>query len=183
MGNFQGNNKFGGRENRGGFSGRNPGRPSMHRAVCDECGKECEVPFKPTGDKPIYCNDCFKNKKNDSSRRPGGGGDKKMYKAICDKCGKECEVPFNPTGDKPIYCNQCFGKVGRPQQAGGQFEIINSKLDKILEALSPSVTVKDSKKKKPVKKVAISKPKKVAKSKAKKVASPKKVTPKAKKKK
>lgn len=35
---------------------------TMHPAVCDECKKDCEVPFKPTSSKPIYCSDCFKKK-------------------------------------------------------------------------------------------------------------------------
>ncbi len=34
-------------------------KPSMHQAVCDECGQDCEVPFKPSGNKPIYCSRCF----------------------------------------------------------------------------------------------------------------------------
>jgi len=34
----------------------------MHDAICDECGKNCQVPFRPTGDKPIYCSDCFEKK-------------------------------------------------------------------------------------------------------------------------
>jgi CxxC-x17-CxxC domain-containing protein len=25
----------------------------MHKAVCAECGKDCEVPFKPSGDRPV----------------------------------------------------------------------------------------------------------------------------------
>ena len=33
----------------------------MHSAVCDKCGKDCKVPFKPSSDKPIYCSDCFEN--------------------------------------------------------------------------------------------------------------------------
>ena len=36
----------------------------MHKAVCSECKKECEVPFKPTEGKPVYCRDCF-SKNND----------------------------------------------------------------------------------------------------------------------
>jgi CxxC-x17-CxxC domain-containing protein len=35
----------------------------MHKAVCFECGKECEVPFKPTEGRPVYCRDCFAKKK------------------------------------------------------------------------------------------------------------------------
>ncbi|MDD5634823.1 MAG: DNA-directed RNA polymerase [Candidatus Omnitrophica bacterium] len=50
--------------NGGGFK-RDFGPREMHKAVCSECGKECEVPFKPSGDKPVYCKDCFsKRKKN-----------------------------------------------------------------------------------------------------------------------
>ena len=31
----------------------------MHKATCADCGKECEVPFKPDEDRPVYCRDCF----------------------------------------------------------------------------------------------------------------------------
>ena len=31
----------------------------MYPAVCANCGKECEVPFQPRGDRPVYCSDCF----------------------------------------------------------------------------------------------------------------------------
>ena len=40
---------------------RDDGRPQMHSVVCDKCGERCEVPFKPTGDKPVYCSDCFRS--------------------------------------------------------------------------------------------------------------------------
>lgn len=32
---------------------------TMSKAKCTSCGKECEVPFKPTPGKPVYCRDCF----------------------------------------------------------------------------------------------------------------------------
>ena len=28
-------------------------------AVCSNCGKKCQVPFRPDGKKPVYCKDCF----------------------------------------------------------------------------------------------------------------------------
>lgn len=31
----------------------------MFPAVCSACGKETTVPFQPTGDKPVYCRDCY----------------------------------------------------------------------------------------------------------------------------
>lgn len=35
----------------------------MYNVTCDGCGIETEVPFKPTGDKPVYCRTCFQNKR------------------------------------------------------------------------------------------------------------------------
>jgi CxxC-x17-CxxC domain-containing protein len=36
----------------------------MHEVVCAECGVHTQVPFKPRQDRPVYCRDCFTNKKN-----------------------------------------------------------------------------------------------------------------------
>lgn len=49
---------FGERRSSGGFGERR--RPEMHDVTCDKCGKECQVPFRPTGDKPVLCSDCFR---------------------------------------------------------------------------------------------------------------------------
>ncbi|HEU4753795.1 MAG TPA: zinc-ribbon domain containing protein [Armatimonadota bacterium] len=38
-------------------SGRSP--REMTEVVCAGCGVTTEVPFKPTGTKPVYCRDCF----------------------------------------------------------------------------------------------------------------------------
>ncbi len=35
----------------------------MHKVICSECKKECEVPFKPSGDRPVYCKECFSKRK------------------------------------------------------------------------------------------------------------------------
>lgn len=32
----------------------------MNKAVCADCGKNCEVPFKPTAGRPVYCRDCYR---------------------------------------------------------------------------------------------------------------------------
>jgi CxxC-x17-CxxC domain-containing protein len=32
----------------------------MHKAVCADCGKDCEVPFTPTEGRPVYCRDCYR---------------------------------------------------------------------------------------------------------------------------
>ncbi|HQP72109.1 MAG TPA: DNA-directed RNA polymerase [Methanoculleus sp.] len=48
------------RENRNVGGPRNFGGPrEMTKAICSDCGKECEVPFKPTEGRPVYCQDCL----------------------------------------------------------------------------------------------------------------------------
>ncbi|MFH1202071.1 MAG: CxxC-x17-CxxC domain-containing protein [Candidatus Omnitrophota bacterium] len=42
------------------------------QAICADCKKECEVPFKPSADRPVYCRECF-------SKRNEGGSFKGKY--------------------------------------------------------------------------------------------------------
>jgi CxxC-x17-CxxC domain-containing protein len=57
--------KMGFQRERGGGGGGFGDRPrEMHKAVCADCKRECEVPFKPSGDRPVYCKDCFAKRKN-----------------------------------------------------------------------------------------------------------------------
>jgi CxxC-x17-CxxC domain-containing protein len=51
----------------------------MHDAVCDDCGRDCQVPFRPSGDKPIYCSDCFE-KRGGNERSGDRGGDRPSNK-------------------------------------------------------------------------------------------------------
>jgi len=101
-----GNRSYGGDR---GFRG-DSGRTVMHKAICGECGRPCEVPFKPNSDRPVYCNSCFNKDENgnprpkkDSGKSFGGG---------------------NYTGGN------------KTDQFDEQFAILNAKLDEILEALT-----------------------------------------------
>ena len=38
---------------------KDSGDREMHKATCSECGKECEVPFKPAEGRPVFCKDCY----------------------------------------------------------------------------------------------------------------------------
>lgn len=42
---------------RGGLSGDT--RREMYPATCSACGQPTSLPFQPTGDKPVYCRECF----------------------------------------------------------------------------------------------------------------------------
>jgi CxxC-x17-CxxC domain-containing protein len=44
----------------------------MYSATCSNCGAEAQVPFQPSGDKPVYCSDCFQQR--GGGNRGGGYG-------------------------------------------------------------------------------------------------------------
>jgi len=46
----------GGGFNRGGGSYQ---QREMHDATCASCGVQTQVPFRPSGDRPVYCRDCY----------------------------------------------------------------------------------------------------------------------------
>ena len=117
-------NSSGGSRDRRDFSRRSfgdRGAPSMHDAVCDECGKNCQVPFRPSGDKPVYCSDCFERKggsdsgrsrdRRDSSRRSFGDRDSRRP---------------SPSNLDDRSTSQLVEKIG----------ILNTKLDTIIDLLS-----------------------------------------------
>jgi len=35
----------------------------MYKAICADCKKECSIPFKPSEDRPVYCQECFSRRK------------------------------------------------------------------------------------------------------------------------
>jgi CxxC-x17-CxxC domain-containing protein len=41
---------------------------TMHKATCADCKKTCEVPFRPNGEKPVFCRDCFGAKRGNDDR-------------------------------------------------------------------------------------------------------------------
>lgn len=111
-----GRRSFGG--DRGGSYGS--GDREMFKATCSNCGRECEVPFKPTGSKPVYCNDCFRTMgRNDSGQ--GRSDDRGPRRS------------FDRPSDRPA-------ERSAPQsQYKEQFDALNAKLDKILRLLNPEV--------------------------------------------
>jgi len=181
MGNFQ---RPGGGFNRGfgggkRFGGSDGGRPAMFKATCSECGDDCQLPFKPSGERPVFCSNCFAKQNDDGGSRPSRFGDdrrersdrprfedRQMHEATCATCGNTCQVPFRPTGDKPVYCNNCFDRSAvvkkdsrGPSSNSGelmdQFKILNNKIDKLIKLLAPELVeeVKKPEAKKEVKEV------------------------------
>lgn len=104
------------RPNRSGGNNRGFGKPrfdrertEMYQATCANCGKQCEVPFRPTGSKPVLCRDCFQNSK---------GSDRRSDNRSAERFGPHRES----NQDRVNY------------QA--QFDLLNAKMDKILNLLT-----------------------------------------------
>jgi len=88
---------------RGGFKGRGDsgrGRDSgrsrrefeMTKVTCSSCGNQCEVPFKPTSNKPIYCDDCFAKKGKSNSSNSISERDLDMINEKLNKIMKALEI-------------------------------------------------------------------------------------------
>ena len=52
----------------GGGGGGGQFAREMHPVVCAECGVETTVPFRPRGDRPVYCSDCFSKMRDTTPR-------------------------------------------------------------------------------------------------------------------
>ena len=81
----------------------------MFKAVCAECGEECEIPFEPKEGRPVKCNDCFRRGRPQGGFG-GGGNTRRDVEVVCAECGKETTVPFKPVQGKPVLCRACFRK-------------------------------------------------------------------------
>ncbi len=58
-------------ENRNSNYRSNSNEPrEMFDTTCSDCGATCQVPFKPTEGRPVYCRDCFQ--KHRPADREGG---------------------------------------------------------------------------------------------------------------
>jgi len=40
-------------------SSRGFGKRQLYTITCSDCGDEAQVPFQPSGDRPVYCRDCY----------------------------------------------------------------------------------------------------------------------------
>jgi CxxC-x17-CxxC domain-containing protein len=126
------NFKFGNKSGRGDSYKRNyedrDRKITLHDAVCDQCGKDCQVPFRPSGDKPIYCSDCFEQRGGKEGR-----SDRQPQRRSFDRGDRP---QTNQSNDRAV--SELAGKIG----------ILNSKLDTIISLLSASEPKKVESKKK-----------------------------------
>jgi CxxC-x17-CxxC domain-containing protein len=80
------------RNNRDGRFSRNKRNIEMTKVICSDCGKECEVPFKPTSSKPVYCSDCFEKKEKGSSHKKFSNNDIDIINEKLNKIMKALDI-------------------------------------------------------------------------------------------
>lgn len=61
----------GGRSNDRGAGRAYGAEREMFQATCAACHEACEVPFRPSGGKPVYCKNCFDRSGRDEGRNEG----------------------------------------------------------------------------------------------------------------
>ena len=44
----------------------------LYDVKCAKCGKQTQVPFKPSGDRPVYCRDCYMEQRGEGMGRGPG---------------------------------------------------------------------------------------------------------------
>ncbi|HCC23102.1 TPA: hypothetical protein DF272_02895 [Candidatus Falkowbacteria bacterium] len=159
----QGGRSFGGDRDRG--FGRKPfgdSQGARHQATCSECGQTCDLPFIPTGDRPVYCSDCFAQQKASNPSR---------Y--------ERDSRPRPDFNDRPRFERRDNRDNGGQRSSGSsnnnelktQLEQLNNKLDRVLNALLDGKEKKNSVEPKETKIDA--EPKKKAEAKAKKTVAKK----------
>lgn len=128
--NERGSGGYKGGGDRGGFAKKSwtNDRPAqLFKATCAECGKSCDVPFRPTGDKPVYCNNCFSKKRDGADDR--GGRD---YSAPKRDFGDR----FSSRDSRPSYNDRSERPSFKPAVDNSkQLSEISMKLDRLIVAM------------------------------------------------
>lgn len=145
---FGGRPKFGGggtpsrgRRPGGGVGGGNRGaRPQekmeLFTTTCTACHKSCEVPFRPSADKPVYCSACFGKKNSDESR--GDRGDSRgEFRPRNDFRGERSstrpEREYAPAASE----NARGGRDAGLEEVKQQLKTIEARLNRILDLINP----------------------------------------------
>ena len=82
--------------------------------TCAKCGARItQLPFQPSGDRPVYCSDCNRAFRQNRRDDRGGRPQRQMFQVNlkCAGCGAPItQLPFMPKGDSPVYCRDCYQK-------------------------------------------------------------------------
>jgi CxxC-x17-CxxC domain-containing protein len=108
-----GNKPFGKKPfgNRGGYD---QGPREMFKADCAKCGNVCEVPFRPNGTKPVYCNNCFE--------KPAQSGERSF----------QPRREFAPQAPQAPRNDQAFNDLK------AELRVVNQNLERLIALMTPA---------------------------------------------
>lgn len=142
--NFRGNSfskpSFGGKSfNKGGdfkkkSFGSDRGEVVMSKATCSECSNVCEVPFKPNGERPVFCSNCFMSKRdgtfnNDRDERKGN------VRELSRRDGRD---------EKTTYSAPTSNNNAEVAEMKKQITNLNTKIDSLANAFDKFISEKAS---------------------------------------
>ncbi|MFH1208776.1 MAG: CxxC-x17-CxxC domain-containing protein [Candidatus Omnitrophota bacterium] len=75
----------------------------LYKAVCADCHKDCEIPFKPTGERPVYCKECFSKRKAGNPSKTDEGNRQEPL--------PEAPAPLHSSQRQVVVTKKGVGKV------------------------------------------------------------------------
>lgn len=116
------------------FGGQSRAPMGLHKAVCAQCGMNCEVPFKPTGERPVLCKNCFVRDDRPAQRASHLNDTHRFASARPDRSEQSYDRPQR-SFDRP---SDSAPRGGSDPAVLKQLAAINTKLTQILEILGES---------------------------------------------
>jgi len=125
-----GGGKFGGGQSHGSKGAeRSFSKPELYPTVCTSCGRACEVPFRPSADKLVYCSNCFGKKGQDASRDARGNRDG-------DRAQPHFKKEFKPERDERSYGEERSSRKDQAhEELKKQIANLESKVNRVIELL------------------------------------------------
>ena len=121
---------------------RNDRRDESTTVTCSDCGTECTIPFVPRTNKPVYCNDCFRQNKpqdsgNDRYSRDDRGSrysrdDRGSRSSSRRESGRNSSRTSKPRNDKFLRKQESFF-------SGGSDKFIETIKEKLYEILGGKI--------------------------------------------
>lgn len=130
------------------FGGRDRERSEMFTATCSDCGNQCQVPFRPNGSKPVYCDNCFSAKRDGYSNDSANSGAPKHRSQQVDTFTFGAPAPkHTPSQSATSQSDKRLDELKK------QVDALSAKIDKLLhiaqngpqpKSVTPTATPKTS---------------------------------------
>ena len=123
------------RDDRGSRYSRDDRREESTTVTCSDCGTECQVPFVPRNNKPVYCSDCFRQNKPQDSGNDRYSRDDRGSRQSSYRDSRSNKDDFRSKKSKSVK----FLKKQETFYSGGSEKFYNTLKEKLFEILGGKV--------------------------------------------